>query len=273
MRLPHGRETVLARAGPGNEPGGWIPFSLRWGVTDVTFWGMAKKGQGRDPTKPQRMEGAGEKPAIRSADFPDQPKFRHYGRQPLKRRYGIPVLAGAIPRNVLPRDMIEPLTDNHVRFLVAFWKLGKESEAIAQIGFEKKVISKWRRKPEFLACYDLLRGIVDEEWERKLELSWDEGYEEHEDVYDKVLDEEGEWDGETLRRRRVKTRVKRDPGILKEINRARQPDRYGRPGQGGGGTTINVIFESVDVKQQEVLPSTELMDVEVVDSDQENGDG
>jgi len=213
---------------------------------------------------------------VLSRNGPGQPKWRHYGQQPLKRRDGLPVLAKQIPLKILPREMIEPLTDPQVRFLVAFWKIGHENEALAQIGYSKSGFGKWRNqsrnKEAFIAAYELMKGIIDDYWEAKAERSWDEGYEEHEDVYDKKLGEKGEWDGVSFTRRRYKTRVKRDPGILKTILSSRMPEKYGKPGQGGGGTTINVIFESVDVKEKaEVVESTEVMPVEVVDQEEENG--
>ena len=128
--------------------------------------------------------------------------------------------------------MIEPLTDPQVQFLVALWKLGHETEALATIGYSKSGFNKWRNqsvnREAFVAAYELMKGIIDEYWEAKAERSWDEGYEEHEDVYDKafykegdpILDSEG---NQTYKRRRAKTRVKKDPGILKEILRARMP--------------------------------------------------
>ena len=232
------------------------------------------KPLGRDESKPRRRHDSGKKAAIRSSEIPGQPKYRHYGQQPLKRRNGLPILANEIPVKVLPREMLVDLTDNHIRYLVAFWRLGKEKMALAEIGFSQSAFSKWKAIESFRACFDLMKGIIDDQWVDELERSWHEGYEEHEDVYDKVmdangdavLDEEGE---QVYKRRRAKTRVKRDPGLLKEVLRSRMPEDFGRPGQGGGGVQINVIFESVDVKQK-AIETQQLMPVEIVEEGEDD---
>jgi len=231
------------------------------------------KPRGRDESKPRRYPHSGEKPTLRSKTIKDQPTYRHYGRTPLKRRNGVPVLASQIPINVLPREMIEPLNDNMVRFLVSFWKMGHENEALAAIGFTRGAFDQWKRRhPAFVEAYTLMKGIVDDYWEAELERSWTEGYEEHRDVYDKamkadgepLLDEKGE---QVYKRRRAETRVKRDPSIVKEIVRARLPEKYAQPGKGGGGVQINITVERPDTKEEIPVVEHELLPAEVVEED------
>ena len=60
--------------------------------------------------------------------------------------------------------------------------------------------------------------------------------------------------------------VGRIPASQAPRARARQPEKFGKPGQGGGGVTINVVFESVDVKEQlKATEVKELMPVETVE--------
>lgn len=221
-----------------------------------------------DDTPPKRRPDSGSKPVLRSSTIKGQPTYRHYGKAPLKRRQGIPVIAREIPIKVLPREMIEPLTDPMVQFLVAFWKTKKRDTSIALIGYSQSGFNKWLKKQEFKDCLEMMEGIVKDHWEGEYERSWTDGYEEHKDIYDKVLDENGDWDGETLKRRRVETRTKRDTSVLREINRALQPEKYGQAG-GPGGTTINIVIERPDARETiEAEEVQELAPVEIVEEEE-----
>ena len=197
------------------------------------------------------------------------PKYRHYPPQTLERdKNGVPVLAKEIPANILPRELFEDLSENQIRFLVSFWKLEKQHMAMAAIGLAINNVGHWKAKnPAFKEAYETLRTIITEKWEGRLEDSWNEGYEEHEDVYKKDP-ETGE-----VERVRVKTRIKRDTSTLRLINQGLQPGKFGSGGP-AGGTTINIIVERPDAKKPlQAAEVRELAPVEIVESDQEEENG